>query len=544
MRSIGTLLIFFLIFSSTLSAQEKYWYNPSIDVQHYTFAIELSDDNDEIKTTAEITMRFQKDAQTITLDLIGKNAAGKGMVVTAVTEKYASRSFEQFADRLKINLSPAAKAGEIRTFSITYHGTPANGLVFSKNKFAQRTIFADNWPNRARNWLPCVDHLSDKASVDFRVTAPEHYKVISNGILVEESSLGDHKKFTHWKEAVALPTKVMVIGLADFAVNYAGMVDCIPVSSWVFPQDRKNGFCDYEQALEILPFFIKNIGPYAYQKLANVEAITIFGGMENASAIFYYEQSITGKRTGSEELIAHEIAHQWFGNSATEADWPHVWLSEGFATEMTNLYLENKYGPDTVKARLKLDRETVIQFSKQRFTPIVDSSEKVNFLKLLNRNSYEKGGWVLHMLRRKLGDVVFWKGIQNYYAAYAGSNATTADFKKIMEQVSGVDLNAFFKQWLFTAGHPVLDITWKYNEAKKRLVVRIVQQQDELFDFPLELTFEYGKSEKAHNQVFAIKEKLTEIELNMDLKPMKVIVDLATNLLYEGGIKEPKINTL
>jgi len=200
--------------------------------------------------------------------------------------------------------------------------------VFSKNKFAQRTIFADNWPNRARNWLPCLDHLSDKASVDFKVTAPEHYKVISNGIWVEESALSGHKKFTHWKETLALTTKVMVIGLADFAVNYAGTVDCIPVSSWVFPKDRKNGFYDYEQALEILALFLKNVGHYACQKLANVEAITIFGGMENASAIFYYEQSITGKHTRSEELIAHEIAHQWFGNSVTEADWPHVCVVE------------------------------------------------------------------------------------------------------------------------------------------------------------------------------------------------------------------------
>jgi len=142
------------------------------------------------------------------------------------------------------------------------------------------------------------------------------------------------------------------------------------------------------------------------------------------------------------------------------------------------------------------------------------------------------------MLRRKLGDAVFWKGIQSYYAAYAGSNATTADFQKILEEVSGVDLNGFFKQWLFTAGHPVLDITWKFNERKKSLIVSIVQQQNELFDFPLELRFKYGKTTKTHNQVFTIKEKLTEIEVNMDVKPMKVIVDPATNLLYEGRFTE------
>lgn len=538
MRSINTLLFFLLIFSNSSSAQEKYWYNPSIDVQHYTFSIGLNDENDEIKATAEITVRFLKDARIIGLDLIGKNAAGKGMAVMEVKEKDADLAFEHIADQVKIKLKSAAKAGDIRTYTISYQGTPANGLVFSKNKFAQRTIFADNWPNRARNWLPCVDHVSDKASVDFMVTAPDHYQVISNGVLIEETSLDAHKKFTHWKEAVALPTKVMVIGLADFAVNYAGMVDCIPVSSWVFPQDRKNGFYDYEQALEILPFFIKNIGSYAYKKLANVEAITIFGGMENAGAIFYNERSITGKRTVSEELIAHEIAHQWFGNSATESDWSHVWLSEGFATEMTNLYLENKYGPDTLKARLKLDREIVLKFAKLRFTPIVDSSEKVNFLKLLNRNSYEKGGWVLHMLRRKLGDKTFWKGIQSYYATYAGGNAATADLRKIMEAVSGVDLNSFFQQWLFTAGHPVLAIVWKYNEQKKLLNIQINQRQRELFTFPLEFAFKNTGGLKIDNQSFFISNKSTSIEIPMATKPVELIADPETNLLFESSLTE------
>jgi aminopeptidase N len=136
----------------------------------------------------------------------------------------------------------------------------------AKTNLGQRTIFADNWPNRARNWLPCVDHLSDKAGVDFMVTAPDHYRVISNGLLEEESMMDGHRKFTHWKETVALPTKVMVIGAADFSVHNEGSVDCIPVSSWVFPQDKIKGFYDYGQAMEILPFFIKTVGTYAYKK--------------------------------------------------------------------------------------------------------------------------------------------------------------------------------------------------------------------------------------------------------------------------------------
>ncbi len=531
-------LLYNCLYTSSLSAQESYRYNPAIDVQHYSFALSLSDSDNEINGNAAITVLFLQSTNTVALDLICKNDKGKGMRVIAAKEGESAINFEHVNNVLKIKLSRNARAGERRTYHISYAGTPADGLVFSKNKHGQRTIFADNWPNRARNWLPCIDHVSDKAGVDFMVTAPDHYKVISNGLLVEESSMEGHKKFTHWQEKVALPTKVMVIGLADFAVNYAGNVDCIPVSSWVFPQDKKNGFFDYEQAMEILPFFIRQVGAYPYKKLANVEAITIFGGMENASAIFYNEKSITGKRGYSEELIAHEIAHQWFGNSVTELGWPHVWLSEGFATEMANLYLENKYGADSLKARLKEDRKLVIEFSKTRFTPVVDSSEKQNYMALLNRNSYEKGGWVLHMLRRKLGDSLFWKGLRNYYADFAGINALTSDLQKVMEEVSGLNLNQFFKQWLYTAGHPVLDIKWTYNNKKKSLALHITQQQKQLFSFPLEFSFSISESKSIDKRAFEIQDKETNIEIPMPAKPTQVIADPDTNLLFQGSMKE------
>lgn len=541
MRKTVCLLLTCFIFYKISIAQAVHRYSPFIDVQHYDFSIAVNDSNNTITAHAAISVRFLQPVNSITFDLVNKNGEGKGMVVNSVTHNGYSLLFEHAGDGLKINLRRSVAVYDTATFQIAYSGVPANGLVFSKNKFGRRTIFGDNWPNRARNWLPCVDHLSDKASVDFMVTAPDHYKVISNGVLVEESSMDANKKFTHWREAVELPTKVMVIGLADFAVNYAGIIDCIPVTSWVFPEDKKNGFYDYEQALEILPFFIKNVGPYAYKKLANVEAITIFGGMENAGAIFYNEQSINGKRSYSEELIAHEIAHQWFGNSATEADWPHVWLSEGFATVMTNLYLEGKYGVDSLEVRLKADRKLVIGFAKKRFTPVVDTSEKVNLLKLLNNNSYQKGGWVLHMLRRKLGDVLFWNGVRAYYKKYAGKNAATDDFRKVMEDVSGVDLKVFFEQWIYHPGHPMLEMTWNYDERRKTLMLRIMQTQKQLFDFPLEFTFKYGTPTKTRSQSFLIKEKLTEIEISMDAKPIQVIADPATNLLFEGGIKEAKI---
>lgn len=219
-----------------------------------------------------------------------------------------------------------------------------------------------------------MDQPGDKASFEFLVTAPEHYQVVSNGIQIEETSLSSHKKRTHWREDIPLPTKVMVIGVADFAVQHAGFVNnCIPVSSWVFPENADKGFYDYSIGTAVLAFFDQYIGPYPYRKLANVQSKTVYGGMENAGAIFYYENSVTGQR-GEEGLFAHEIVHQWFGDMATEKSFAHLWLSEGFATYLTHIYMESKYGSDSLANRLKEDRLSVLGFVKESKRPVVDST--------------------------------------------------------------------------------------------------------------------------------------------------------------------------
>ncbi|MGZ3874952.1 MAG: M1 family aminopeptidase, partial [Mucilaginibacter sp.] len=400
---------------------------------------------------------------------------------------------------------------------------PADGLIISTNKFGHRTFFGDNWPNRAHNWLPCADYPADKATVDFIVTAPDHYQVVANGLKVEETGLPDHLKLTHWKETAQLPTKVMVIGVADFAIDHPGDVGNVPVYTYVFPENKDDGFKNYAVATGILPFYIKNVGPFAYKKLANVQSKTIFGGMENAGAIFYFENSVTSK--GIEELMAHEIAHQWFGDAASEKNFGHVWLSEGFATYMTNLYLENKYGADTLRKRLAADREMVFGFEKTRHTPVVDTLVKDNYMQLLNANSYQKGGWVLHMLRRKLGDAAFWKGIKNYYAKYNGGNAYTSGLQKIMEQASGQDLQQFFRQWLYVPGHPDLGITWKYDVTKKDIGLTIIQKQDLLYEIPLEVSL----NGQLHS--ISLKEKTTKFHFKLSAKPVDVKIDPNVNLL-------------
>ncbi len=492
----------------------------SIDVQHYNFVIQLNDANDTIKGQATVKIKFLKDVNSFGLNLVKTRSDGKGMLVSTITEEGKDISFVQDSDAVNINAT--AKNNSLHSYIITYQGIPANGLIISKNKFGHRTFFGDNWPNRAHNWLPCADYPADKATVNFIVTAPDHYQVVANGLKKAETLLPNHLKLTYWKETAQLPTKVMVIGVADFAIDHTGDIGSIPVYTYVFPESEAIGFKSYAVAKEILPFYIKKIGPYAYEKLANVQSKTIFGGMENASAIFYFENSVSSK--GIEELMAHEIAHQWFGDAASEKSFAHLWLSEGFATFMTNVYLENKYGADTLKKRLANDRKKVLKFEKTRFTAVVDTTVKTDFMPLLNANSYEKGGWVLHMLRRRLGEELFWKGIRNYYAKYDGGNANTDDLRHVMEQAGEQNLEQFFKQWLFTAGNPQLGITWKYDAPQGVVNVDIEQKQNSLFDFPLEVSV----GGKLH--IITIKDKNTAVQFPVKTKPI-VIVDPNVNLL-------------
>ena len=497
-----------------------------LDVKHYTFNITLNDSNNIIKGEAQITTGFLKPENEVTFDLVNKNKYGKGMTVTGVFKKGTKETFEQDDQHLIIH--DKGKPGEENVYSISYEGIPADGLIISNNKYGARTFFGDNWPNRAHNWLPCNDHLSDKATVDFFVTAPDHYQVVSNGKKIEETNLPHHLKFTHWKEAVPLPTKLMVIGVTDFAVNNFGTVDCIPVSSWVYPPDRDSGFVHYTIAKNILQWYIKHIGPYPFEKLANVESTTIFGGMENAGCIFYFEKSANSKAI--ESLMAHEIAHQWFGDNVTEKDWPHLWLSEGFATYMTDLYLESKYGTDSLKNLLRKQRREVLGYSENHKTPVVDTSKSKHLMALLNDNSYQKGAWVLHMLRRKLGDSLFWTGIRTYYKTYAGSNANTTDLEKVFEKVSHQNLQIFFKQWLFTAGQPAIKVEWNYDPSKKLVSLKLEQTQMNLFQFPLQVSFSDGN--KTVMKTINVKDKVTQKNISMPFKPYKITIDPNVNLLF------------
>ncbi|MDT8400141.1 MAG: M1 family metallopeptidase [Bacteroidales bacterium] len=528
MRIISGTLLFLL--SLSLAATDKYSGNSNFDVVHYEFTIYLSDSYNIIRGEARLSINHTGPTDKIILDLVDLNDDGKGMNVEEVRLDNEVVTWVHRDDRIQIDLSSVKREGETSSLYISYYGIPADGLIISSNRHGDRTFFADNWPDRARNWIPCVDHPSDKAFVDFIVYAPEKYKVVSNGYLYEESTLPEGIKITHWKEGISIPTKVMVIGVAKFAVRMAGEVGDTKIWTYVFPEDREAGFHDYSVATGPFKWYSEKIGPYAYEKLANVQSKTIFGGMENAGCIFYSESSVSGQGM-AERLIAHEIAHQWFGNSVTEKDWHHIWLSEGFATYMTALYQAGSEGETRLRGLMNMARQRVIASDKRQQSPVIDTSI-FDFMKLLNTNSYQKGSWVLHMLKNELGDDLFWAGIQTYYARYRNRNALTSDFEETMEDVSGRDLGRFFYQWLYRSGHPELDISWTYNNRRKEINVLVEQQQDDtVFEFPLDLKIIDRDGSRLER--ILVDKKVQSFIIKSANSPDDIIPDPEVRLLFE-----------
>jgi aminopeptidase N len=530
MNKLFPFLVFQLV-SLVGQATDTYPKNEAIDICHYDFHLEVNDSTNVIYGESSLTIFFKKSISTFSLDLASKDNTGKGMEVMEVSISGNKINFTHANGKIKLVLAHPVKASETLIVKIKYQGEPIDGLLIGNNKYGDRGFFGDNWPDRAHYWLPVVDHPFDKSAVDFTIIAPMHYSVIANGVKVEESFVSEKRKLTHYHEEVPIPVKVMVVGIARFAMEVSGRIENIPVESWVYPQNKAEGFFDYSVSSRVLDFFQSHIGEYAYKKLANVQSRTRYGGLENANAIFYFENSVTGKGT-IEPLIAHETAHQWFGNSVTEKDWHHVWLSEGFATYFTNLYLEQIYGHDRLVVEEKKDREQVIEYFAKNPAPVLDTTI-TDLMKLLSVNSYQKGGWVLHMLRHEVGDLSFWKGIRQYYALYKNSNALTSDFQRIMEEVSVKDLSWFFNQWIYRGGHPKIGGSWHYDQVSKTLSIELIQNQGSgFFKFPLDIRL--GSDVKT----IIIDKKSQNFSFPVPSKPAQIALDTNTWLLFEGGLME------
>lgn len=533
---------FFTLYALRLTAQNPYE-NPhtSIDVEHYVFRILLRDSSDQIN--GETTLRLHPTVDSlasVALDLVNQDDKMKGMKVRFVLVDEHQTTFTHQNNLLQIKLPHLYFKNQTFRVDVAYEGEPKDGLIISTNKFGERTFFGDNWPNRARNWLPVVDHPSDKATCEWVVTAPLGYKVVANGAKKEQIKVTETLKMTRYLESVPISTKIMVLGAARFAMQEAGKPDNISVQSWLFPQDSTQGFIDYAAAVPILLYYDSLIGTFPFEKLANVQSKTVFGGMENAGAIFYSENEIYGyPNVNMDGLLAHEMAHQWFGDCVTEKNFGHLWLSEGFATYLSAEYIAQKWGRPEMDKIMMANRLTALGFMDNNpELPVVDTLE-TDLMNLLNANSYQKGAWVLHMLRRELGEAHFWNGLNRFYNVFRNQNADTHDFQENMEKISGKDLSVFFKQWLYQPAYPELRFRWSWENKTHQLKWKLDQVQSGLniFQFPLTIGIFDAKGNLIQKEDLRMDQKSQEGSIELSEKPFSIQLDPEHWLLFKGKVE-------
>ncbi len=538
------LLHLFFISIVYFSYADNYPRNYTIDIKHYTFYIQLSDSSDEIVGKALIEVTCKKEGtRSIRLDLINKTVErqNKGMLVSSIMVDGKTVSYLHEKDALVIDLPIKAK-GQNWIISIQYRGIPAGGLKIGKTKFGDRSFCNENWPNNARHWLPAIDHLYDKATSEFIVTAPSKYKVISNGLLQKETVLNNGFTITHWKQSVPVSPWLFVLGVAQFEVQDLSAFSGKPIQTWVYPQNKEAGFYDFkEPTKKVLQFYSNYVGPFAYEKLANIQSPSVSGGMETSSAIFYAENLITGTASvGLRDVIIHEIAHQWFGNAVTEKTWDDAWLSEGFATYFTLLFQENEYGHDYYMEGLKKAKRSIANYLKKDSSFSIVKNRTAELEPVTSTITYQKGAWVLHMLRAYIGNDNFKKGIQAYYKKYFNSNASTEDFINEMEKASSKKLKPFLDQWLNTTYTLTLNGGWTYNENNKTVSIQLIQdtKSDFLFDVPVDIAIHSAENDSAKIITIQLNTLNKHIEIPCKQKPTSLELDPRTNLLMNSNFKQ------
>jgi aminopeptidase N len=351
--------------------------------------------------------------------------------------------------------------------------------------------------------------------------------VVSNGRLVEETDLPDDRRLTDWCESVPLAPWLYVLGAARFAVEQVDEYQGRPIQTWVYPQDRDAGFRDFAGTTrQVLEFFGRRIGPFAYEKLANVQSRAVSGGMEAATAIAYGENLVTGDRSVRlRDVVIHELAHQWWGDAVTERDWDDVWLSEGFATYFTLLFIEHEYGRDAFLAGLADSQDRVRAFDEKNPDYRIVHDDLADMRQVTTGQIYQKGSWTLHMLRGLVGDEAFWAGIRAYYGRYRDANASTDDFRRAMEEASGQPLDWFFRQWLNRGGYPKVEGSWRYDTAAQAVEIELAQTQvGDPFDLPIEVSLDTGGRTAAIEHV-RLRERRQRFTIPAATEPRVVTLD-------------------
>ncbi|MDX6695215.1 MAG: aminopeptidase [Blastocatellia bacterium] len=548
LRNTTAFLLLFLAVALTCQAERRERRVEAWRPTNYDVALVFNDQLTDIKSArADISVLILKNSvNMIDLDF------GEMSVESVMVGSEPAR-FEQAQGKLNVTLNATARQGERLTLSVKYKGRPKDGLILAPDKSGKASATGDNWPDRVHHWIPCLDHPSAKATVRFTVTAPARDLVVANGQLTSKHDNADNTRTWIYNEGAPIPPYCMIVAVGEYALfELPQQPKLTPLFYYVPQADRQfaeRGFAPGAPSLEL---FSQTVAPYPYEKLALIVGATRYGGMENSSAIVFGSALFDARddaqplsrryniRRGIEETIAHEIAHQWFGDSVTEATWADLWLSEGFATYFAGLFVERYEGLEAFRDYMKRDATAYFNYEKERRAPIFDpDTEDLN--KLLNANNYQKGGWVLHMLRSQLGDEAFFRGIRAYYEAHKNSTATTEDLRAALERAGRTNLRDFFARWVYGTGHPVYAPTWTWRASGKKggvLTINLRQTQTEAAfnnPLPVEIVMPTGKTRttikpttKATVKRVPLSERPTDVRFDPDETILKEVVPAST----------------
>jgi aminopeptidase N len=458
--------------------------------------------------------------------------------------------FDYDGAKLTVFFPGGLSRGETLDVAVAYHGTPRMGLYFTgpteDYPFTATQVWSQGQDEDSRYWFPCFDYPNEKATSETLVTVPAAWTVVGNGKLL--SVRNDRKARTrtfHHREATPHVTYLLSIACGEFA-KVEELWRGIPVQYFVKPGQEEMARRSFSQTPDMLDHFSKTFGAdYPYEKYSQVVVEDfIFGGMENISATTLIDRCLLDERAAldyePQDLISHELAHQWFGDLLTCKDWSHSWLNEGFATYSEVVYREHWRGEEDAHQHRLGQMQAYFDRDRVERRPIVTKAY-TQPIELFDAHIYEKGALVLHMLRNILGDGAFWTCVREYLAAFRGQTVQTEDLIGVINRVTGRNLEWFFDQWIFGAGYPEFEVAFSWDQDRRIATLAVDQKQKVegatgLFRVPVTVRF-HGK--KTHDHTVEVKEAHEVFTCTLDSKPEFVAFDPGSHILKKLTFKQP-----
>ena len=514
--------------------EAKWARDRAANIKHIKLEVTL--DFDAKKITGTATHRLSAIAGP--LERLEFDAAE--LAINAVRAGGEPATFETADGKLRIALPRALGTGEEIEIAIDYAGQPRRGLYFVgpdleyPNK--PRQAWTQGEDEDSRYWFPCYDYPNNRTTSEIVATVPEQFTAISNGALVGTSSDATAKTRTfHWRHDVPHSAYLITLAAGEFAMieERAGSV---PVTYYVAPGREDDARRAFGNTPKMIQFFERVIGvPYPYAKYAQVAVSDfIFGGMENTSATTQTDSTLHDARAHldfkSDPLVAHELAHQWWGDLLTCRDWAHAWLNEGFATYFEALWCEENLGADEFAWNVRQDREGYLDEDANHYRRAIVCNRYRTPIELFDRHLYEKGSLVLHMLRRVSGDDLFFKSLNLYCTRHRGANVITQDLQHAFEDTTGRNLDFFFDQWVYKEGHPEIEVSSAFDDKKKLLSVTVKQTHKtgdtivSAFSFPVTIALMDAQGLETRHRV-EIKDREQVFHFVMDKAPKAVRFD-------------------